>query len=144
MKLVTSALAAIALLVASASAGPEAAPAPAPAPIPALEAGSITARAQRPREDDMDCWKCPSTNGHTLTGQSKWGKGGKEWSCQYKYDPPIWQVWKLIDKLDAGPKHCYYDGYYGEWTGRQSCSGYTCEWGCVYHMDDTCRTWQED
>lgn len=52
-----------------------------------------------------DCWKCPSTNGHTLTGQSKWGKGGKEWSCQYKYDPPIWQVWKLIDKLDAGPKH---------------------------------------
>ncbi|KAK9894341.1 hypothetical protein P389DRAFT_173202 [Cystobasidium minutum MCA 4210] len=141
MKFIASAFAAVALLVSSVSAAPEAAPAPAPALIPAMEVASIVARGERPREDDMDCWKCPSADKLTLVSQAKWGRNGQEWECKYKYDPPIWQVWKLIDKLEAGPKRCYYDGYYGESTKQDGCSGYTCEIPCMAHMDDTCRSW---
>lgn len=108
-----------------------------------------------------NCWKCPTSDRFTLTDQIR--RGDKEWTCVFKYDPPIWQFWNLIDRLDSGPKHwlvpfvqvtatfvsflsissliSYYDTYYGEWTGQQSCSGYTCDYGCVYHMVDTCRTW---
>lgn len=54
MKVATSAICTVALFVASVSAIPEAAPAPVPAPIAAAQdAAPLTARAERPREDDM-------------------------------------------------------------------------------------------
>lgn len=55
MKLVSSAVYAVALFMASVSATPKAAPAPVPAPVglPAKDAASIVAREERPREDDM-------------------------------------------------------------------------------------------